>query len=784
MKRSLMITMLLLTCLGVELVSVQGQQRNLTPDQQHELKAWHDMGNAGDPPNFGKRFVKPELKDVERLVEDSWIVTFAYTVTDNNLATIAPSLAKKYGLKIRKDSLMKGNYARMALYVGPEDAARRLSEDPAVRIVEQDAIPKVKGLMETPPTQKSKPHSFKMHLPAPVKRELPSGEWAESIHDAIGAPVRAEFKMEDVVNSEELAAFRQASETSLKSPVVAEPEQGGRSPAGYWLDRLDSRSRSYDNIYRSRANGAGIDFYVVDSGVVYHQQFEEPSSIVQRVTYYRDAFNDGYVATDSHGTSVASTGAGKTLGTANGVNIISVRIYREAGALASDATWIQYLTDIRTRAATKAKNSVVNISIVTLSPSSGRTTALNNMLGDKLIVTGSCDYEFPPATVPGRSTYFPGNQGVLLVGMTTNLDTKFDTSNYFYSAYCLPSGPCALVPNQGAGCDLFTPGAPQFDATNQYLLAFGPTLADANGYNLYTSGWGTSFSAPIVGGIAAAFIQYNNLNYKMTVATVANAITKNASAGYVIGTNSLDNNKILYSYFGMGAVRNGASFSDRSSRKAHGVSFNAFETGATTALIRDPLTGLTYGLGFTVNTSGQINFTTPTGIPTGVQSVEFYNGTDLVGYGAIAIDDVAPGVFTLNAAGNGIANGQLLLVNKSNPADQQYVAFISGGNSWNSATHDAYIILYGTGWREQNGTNAVQILKGSTIWDSASNFSLQYVGPVGGYSAPDPALDQINFGPLPSSLLGQGTCDIKVFINGTGNDPNAVVANVTQVKFN
>jgi uncharacterized protein (TIGR03437 family) len=369
--------------------------------------------------------------------------------------------------------------------------------------------------------------------------------------------------------------------------------------------------------------------------------------------------------------------------------------------------------------------------------------------------------------------------------MNTNLDRRWSFGSNFanYQYLCQPGTPnytCLSVPYHGTGADIFAMGAPATLADNYTLFTLGPEVALAGSYYGFSESDGTSFSAPLVAGVAATFIGYQNLTDKIKYNTIRDAIIKNATTGQIVGTGGAPN-RLLYSYFGMSAVRHSASYRSRLAPDTFGSGFNAFETGAVVARLLNPDTGVIYGLGIIANISGQINFITPGGIPSGTYSVEYLDGAGaLVGYGAIGIDSVAPGVFSLDTSGTGIANGQLLLVEKANPSNQTYIALSAAGNSWNSATHDAYMILYGSGWRHNNGTNAVQIKKDSTIWDSASNFGLLYVGAVGG----DPALDQINIGPLPSSLIGKGTCDIKVYINGTPGQSSAVLANITQVKFN
>jgi hypothetical protein len=131
------------------------QERNLSADQKHELEMFHKMGGVGEPTSFGQRFVKAERPGLA----NTWSITFTYEVTDKNLEKTANEIAKKFGIKIKRGGLMKGDYARMAVVTGPEKAMIEVSKHALVRRVEQDS--EGAGGFDKPITPRSK------HTPPP-----------------------------------------------------------------------------------------------------------------------------------------------------------------------------------------------------------------------------------------------------------------------------------------------------------------------------------------------------------------------------------------------------------------------------------------------------------------------------------------------------------------------------------------------------------------------------------------------------------------------------------------
>lgn len=147
----------------------------------------------------------------------------------------------------------------------------------------------------------------------------------------------------------------------------------------------------------------------------------------------------------------------------------------------------------------------------------------------------------------------------------------------------------------------------------------------------------------------------------------------------------------------------------------------------------------------------QINLLLPGGVATGTATVNVTlpgGGTRLA---TLNIAGTAPGIFTASANGQGVYAGQVIYQHSdgsqtiASPADP---ISLTGGNQ-------VFLALYATGLRTASSLAATG--NGVTV-------PVAYFGPQGGNNGY--GLDQINLGPLPGSLVGGGTIQLVITVDG------------------
>src|SRR5262249_33343293 len=132
------------------------------------------------------------------------------------------------------------------------------------------------------------------------------------------------------LNGYSLQATESAMSRLLDDPRVKYIQEDGvvhafatQDNATWGLDRIDQRMLPPDQTYTYNANGAGVNVYVIDTGIhISHVEFEG------RAAYAFTSVNDGFGAEDchGHGTHVSGTIGGSTWGVAKNVNLFAVRV--------------------------------------------------------------------------------------------------------------------------------------------------------------------------------------------------------------------------------------------------------------------------------------------------------------------------------------------------------------------------------------------------------------------------------------------------------------------------
>jgi uncharacterized protein (TIGR03437 family) len=154
---------------------------------------------------------------------------------------------------------------------------------------------------------------------------------------------------------------------------------------------------------------------------------------------------------------------------------------------------------------------------------------------------------------------------------------------------------------------------------------------------------------------------------------------------------------------------------------------------------------------------GQVNYLVPAGTAAGAATVTITSGNGAISAGAAQIASVAPGLFSANSNGQGVAAGVVLRVKAD--GTQIYEAIVEFNSSQNRffakpinlgpATDLVYLILYGTGFRNRSALTATSCRIGG------ENANVLFAGAAPGFVG----LDQGNV-LLPRTLAGRGEVDV------------------------
>ncbi len=273
------------------------------------------------------------------------------------------------------------------------------------------------------------------------------------------------------------------------------------------IDRIDQTALPLDGRIILPATGAGVTAYVIDTGIrADHVEFGG------RVTSGYTAVSDGNGSNDcnGHGTHVAGTVAGSTVGVAPSSTLVPVRVLNCKGR----GTTVGVIAGINWMIADHQSGvlAVANMSI------GGRlSSSLNNAVAvavaDGIVVVAAAGNETADACGVSPAS----EPTALTVGSTTSTDARSSFSNY---------GPCL---------DIFAPGS-------SILSAW---ITSATATDTYS---GTSMAAPHVAGAAAVLL---SIGY--TSANAATALTTLASLNRVSDAGAGSPNRLL-SLAGVGPI--------------------------------------------------------------------------------------------------------------------------------------------------------------------------------------------------------------------------------------
>lgn len=310
--------------------------------------------------------------------------------------------------------------------------------------------------------------------------------------------------------------------------TIPAPSGSNWSTAGNWgLDRIDQASPTYDSRYSYTTTGAGVDIYIIDTGIRRSHSEFAPASTRVAAGYY----TPGLGSTDDgcgHGTHVAGIAAGATYGVAKAARIIPVRVFPGG----SQAVCI---------AGTSVANVVAGVNWVTSNHTGANTAVANMSLG----TTRGYSASLEAAVIALQS------DGVSVVVAAGNDGAYIDINNYATPA-CTPGtisvgatqrdNQEASFSNYGDCVNIMAPGDdiksawPTVPADPNYPVA-GTGAASDNAWALLS---GTSMATPFVAGAVARLLETSRTASPTTIANqilvkaTTNAVTMvhgNASAG-------------------------------------------------------------------------------------------------------------------------------------------------------------------------------------------------------------------------------------------------------------
>ena len=293
----------------------------------------------------------------------------------------------------------------------------------------------------------------------------------------------------ELTEAEALAISEDPRVAFVEEDAVMETQITQTNPP-WGLDRINQRTLPLTNIYSYTTTGAGVNMYVIDTGIrLTHTQFGG------RAFAAFDSFGGNSVDCHGHGTHVSGTIGGSTFGVAKSVRLFAVRVLSCSGSGSTSGViaGVDWVTGHRINPA------VANMSLGG-GPSSALDSAVRNSIASGVtysIAAGNSNMNAANAS-PARVAE------AITVGSSTRTDARSSFSNF------------------GSVVDVYAPGSSILSAYYTSNTA-SATLS------------GTSMAAPHVAGVAARILQ---LSPNASPAAVRNEIVNTATTGVPTGVPS------------------------------------------------------------------------------------------------------------------------------------------------------------------------------------------------------------------------------------------------------
>jgi subtilisin family serine protease len=271
------------------------------------------------------------------------------------------------------------------------------------------------------------------------------------------------------------------------------------NPPNWGIDRIDQRALPLSASYQYSATGAGVDVYIVDTGIrLTHVEFGGRANYVPNGSN-GDFVGDGHGSAEDcqgHGTAVAGVVGSTTFGVAKGATLWAARVVDCAGegTVSMGLAALDWIT-ANGRPSVTGRPAIVNMSLnyghvnpkvqsILDAVENSVAAGINYAIASGNASQNAC--HLSPGSAPSANT----------VGATDILDNEAGFSNY---------GPCV---------DILAPGV---NITSVSHATDSATIASLTG---------TSVAAPHVAGVIA---QYLELNPGATPAAASSALVVNAT---------------------------------------------------------------------------------------------------------------------------------------------------------------------------------------------------------------------------------------------------------------